>query len=244
MALLTVGLLANLLMLTLFARDAARLFVANFHLALENQNLVNNLNAEVSQRAPVIEERTHALRDSNMRMEREVIERKAAKHRSNIQYSLLCSVLDATPNLIFFKDYRNKNGCYLGCNEAFAHFVGRPKEQIVGHNDLWLFGCEEGGLLRDKDHKVLQADAPRTDGGWGSYPDGRRVLLSTLKTHFSDQDGNLLGVLGIGRDITEQKKTEQALKEQQQSLQHLAHHDPLNRLPNCLLLIDRLSKSI
>ncbi len=244
LALLTAGLLAYLLMLTVFARNANRLFVANVRLALENQNLVSDLNAEISQREKVIEERTLALSNSNVCLEHEVIERKAAEDRANIQYSVLCSVLDSTPDLIFFKDYRDKDGCYLGCNQAFALFVGRPVEQIIGHSDQQLFGQALGNSIRANDSKVMQADAPCNDEEWVSYPDGHRVLLSTLRTRFVDQDGRLFGVLGISRDITEQKRIEEALKEQQQSLQHLAHHDPLTGLPNRLLLIDRLTKSI
>lgn len=91
---------------------------------------------------------------------------------------------------------------------------------------------------------MLNACQTRINEEWVTYPGGRRVLLSTLKTPFYDTDDNVLGVLGVSRDITEQKKTEETLRQQERSLRHLAHHDPLTGLPNRLLFIDRLTQSI
>ena len=242
--LLTVAIGAYLLMLTLFARNSNRQLLETVRLAYKNQKLVEELHGEITQREQVIDERTRELSSSNTKLEREVSERKLAEKNAKIQYSLLRAVLDATPDLIFYKDYHDGSGTYLGGNRAFAEFVGRPMQEIIGRDDLMLFGPDLGGFFREKDRQMLEGGNPQENQEWVTYPNGERVLLSTLKTQFFDEDREVLGVLGVSRDITEQKKTEEKLRQQQQSLRHLAHHDPLTNLPNRLLLVDRLSQSV
>jgi diguanylate cyclase (GGDEF)-like protein len=93
------------------------------------------------------------------------------------------------------------------------------------------------------DEQALREGIHRYDR-WVSYPDGKRVLLSTLKTTFTDGEGNIRGVVAIARDTTELKKAEDNLRVQQSSMHHLAHHDTLTGLPNRLHLVDRLNKSV
>jgi diguanylate cyclase (GGDEF)-like protein/PAS domain S-box-containing protein len=242
--LINLALIVYLLMLTLFARNANKQFNAHVMLATQNRELVGQLNTEIERREEVINERTVELSRTNQELGKEVAERKKAEDLAKLQYSLLSSVLDSTPDLIFYKDYRHRDGCYLGSNEAFAAFVGKPREEIIGKHDLELFEPETGNFFRTHDREVLNANATRINEESVTYPDGRVVLLSTLKTPFYDTDDNVLGILGVSRDITEQKQAEEALRQQERSLRHLAHHDPLTGLPNRLLLIDRLSQSI
>lgn len=192
----------------------------------------------------VIRQRTEELWKSYQDLEGEVFERKKAEDNANIQYGLLRSVLNSTPDLIFYKDYRDKDGIYLGGNKAFAEFVGKPLEEILNKNDIQIFGEEDGSFFRGKDQEMLESKETRINEEWVNYPDGRHILLSTLKTPFYGEDNCVHGVLGISRDITEQKKVEEVLRQQERSLRHLAHHDALTGLPNRLLMIDRLNKSI
>jgi diguanylate cyclase (GGDEF)-like protein/PAS domain S-box-containing protein len=242
--LLSIALLAYLVMLTLFARNANRLFIDNAVLAVRNEGLITDLNDEIGRRESIIEQRTEDLTSANDDLSREVGERQRAERQANLQYSLLRSVLDATPDLIFYKDYRHGDGIYLGCNAAFEQFVDRSEAELIGRDDFAVFGPELGESFRSKDREMLETRQPRINEEWVTYPGGRRVLLNTLKTPIYDQDDQVLGVLGVSRDMTEKHETEQALRQQQQSLQHLAHHDTLTDLPNRLLLIDRLTQSL
>lgn len=76
---LAAALCIYLLMLTLFARNAGRLFESHVHLANANRDLVARLNAENERREEVIRERTEALRASNRALEAEVAERRRAE---------------------------------------------------------------------------------------------------------------------------------------------------------------------
>ncbi|NOR87021.1 MAG: EAL domain-containing protein [Bacteroidales bacterium] len=234
---LTISLYTYLIMLTLFSRNTGRQFLAQVTLAYENKELV-------SQREKVISERTEELGQTNDSLKKEVAIREQAENKQQIQYNLLRSVLDATPDLIFYKDYKDKDGKYIGSNEAFNQFVGRSPDNIIGKNDLQLLGDDIGSFSRSKDREVFEARETRINEEWVSYPDGRKVLLSTLRTPFYDSDNNIIGVLGVSRDMTVQKNIEEKLREKERSLRHLAHHDPLTELPNRLLMIDRLQQSI
>ena len=100
LVLLTIALVAYLIMLILFARNANHQFLETEHLGDKNRKLVEKLNEEVAQREQVIDERTAALSGSNAKLEREVSERKLAENNAKVQFGLLRAVLDATPDLI------------------------------------------------------------------------------------------------------------------------------------------------
>lgn len=116
--------------------------------------------------------------------------------------SLVHSILD----LIFYKDTQR---VYLGCNKAFELFVGKPASQIVGATDLDLFPREVAEVFRDKDQRMLDTGRPQSNEEWVDFPDGRRVLLDTLKTPFYGPDGLVRGLIGISRDITARFRAEQ-----------------------------------
>ncbi len=150
--------------------------------------------------------------------------------------ALLRSILDSTPDLIFFKD---SNGVYRGCNNAFAEFIGRPEAEIIGKTDFDLLDAETAAFFRDNDRKMLEQGQRRSNEEWVTYPDGRRLLLDTLKTPYYGPYDTALGVLGISRDITaryqadEELRLSQAMLEEAQRIARIGSWD-LNLLTNRL----------
>lgn len=115
----------------------------------------------------------------------------------------LRTLIDAIPDLIFYKDC---NRAYLGCNRAFEAFAGLTEKDLVGRTDLEIFSRDVADAFRDTDLTILSTEESRRNEEWIDYPDGRHVLLETLRTPFFDLDGEILGVVGVSRDITEQKR--------------------------------------
>lgn len=148
--------------------------------------------------------------------------------------TLLGSLLDSIPDLIFFKDV---SGIYLGCNPEFCRFVGKPRKAIVGASDDDLFDADTAEQFRLHDQQTMLKGQPQHNEEWVTYPDGSRRLLDTLKAPLRDAQGEVLGLLGVSRDITERKQAEEQIHQ-------LAFYDPLTRLPNRRLLLDRLAQAL
>ena len=81
----------------------------------------------------------------------------------------------------------------------------RPSFRLLW-SDTRLLRIRAGGLLSLKpDGEIRQI--------WITYPDGRKALIDTLKTPYWGPSGELIGVLGISRDITAQQEAVAALRE-------------------------------
>lgn len=133
---------------------------------------------------------------------------KNSEHENTRQLGLINSLLDSIPDIIFFKD---TEGVYLGCNPPFAAFAGKSKSEIIGQTDYDLFGKEIADVFRQYDLEMLNQKLPRHNEEWITYPDGRKMLIDTLKTPYWAGDGSLIGILGISRDITERKAAEERM---------------------------------
>lgn len=128
-------------------------------------------------------------------------------------YSLLENLLDSVPDLIF---YKNKKGIYLGCNQAFCDLVGESSiDNIVGMTDFDLFDKELAESLVQKDHLMLASGKQQQHEDSVTYPDGRKVLLSTLQTPYYDENKEIIGTIGISRNITATKELEEQFNQAQ-----------------------------
>jgi len=127
-----------------------------------------------------------ALKQRIRELETDDAEYKQAEEDLGRQAGLITSLLDSIPAMIFFKDV---NGVYLDCNHEFSTFVAKTREEIIGKTDYNLFDKEIADSFRDNDRKMLEMGKPRRNDEWVIYPDGRIVLLDTLKTPYTGPDG-------------------------------------------------------
>ena len=149
-------------------------------------------------------------------------ESQRAASQVKAQASLINSLLDSIPDLVFFKDL---DGTYQGCNPALAELLGRSREAIIGKTDYELFGPKVADDFRYHDQRMLDLGAPCRNQEWVTYPDGRQVLLDTLKTPYWGPDGQLIGMLGVSRDISERMQAEQALRDSERSYRNQFEHN-------------------
>ncbi|MBI1751615.1 MAG: PAS domain-containing protein [Acidobacteria bacterium] len=113
----------------------------------------------------------------------------------------LNTLIHAIPDLVWLKD---PQGVYLGCNRAFERLFGAPEAEIIGKTDYDFVDKELADFFRDQDRKAIAAGATRENKERVTLAEtGQEVVLETLKTPMYDGHGVLIGVLGIGRDITE-----------------------------------------
>lgn len=142
----------------------------------------------------------------------------------DIERTLLKSVLRTVPDLVWLK---NSEGIYLACNHEFELFFGATESEIIGKTDFDFVDAELAQFFRDHDLLALHANEPLTNEEWINYAnDGHRALLETTKVAMRDQQGKLIGVLGIGHDITERSRYEHELTTRDELLnnaQQVAH---------------------
>ena len=112
-------------------------------------------------------------------------------------------LLDAMPLNVYWKD---KNGRYLGCNLAQAHFFGlQNSAQLIGKTDLEVSGdIELAKIWMTNDQQVMNSGNPLlTEETAVSH--NKIVNGISCKIPFKDDSGNIAGMMGITFDISEQK---------------------------------------
>ena len=143
----------------------------------------------------------------------EVRDREGSPERDR---ALLQGLLDAIPDLIFYKDLEFR---YLGCNAAFLRYAGVSHEDLLGKDDFDLFTPDDATWYRSIDRRVIESGEPAAVEEWVPFPDGTRALYETVKTLVRDTDGQPLCLVGIARDITARKRAEEALQRVNETLE-------------------------
>lgn len=133
------------------------------------------------------------------------LDRQASEQALREQESLLRAVIDTATDSIFMKDTR---GRYRLINAACAKTIGKPVEEIVGKTDRELFPPETARRLMENDQRVLV-------GGTQHHFEavipsrGEPRTFSSIKTPHRDPQGNVIGLVGVSRDITDHKLLEE-----------------------------------
>ena len=145
---------------------------------------------------------------------RDITESRKVEEALRNSEARLHTLVLTIPDLIWLKD---ADGIYLSCNTMFERFFGAKESDIVGKTDYDFVDHELADFFRENDRKAVAAGRPTSNEEWITFADdGHRALLDTIKTPMYDARGTLIGVLGIGRDITERKRGEEALRESEQ----------------------------
>jgi diguanylate cyclase (GGDEF)-like protein/PAS domain S-box-containing protein len=166
---------------------------------------------------------------------RDITERRLLLDEIEQKQIHLQTLVHALPDLIWFKDAQ---GVYLTCNRRFEDLFGAHENHIAGKSDFHFMSPTLAEALQENDRVAMGAGVASVNEEWATFAsDGHRELLETTKIPIVHSDGHIIGVLGIGHDITLRKQMEQQVHE-------LAYYDSLTRLPNRRLLADRLMQSM
>lgn len=125
------------------------------------------------------------------------------------QSVLLRSFLDASPDLVY---YRNEDNEFSGCNRATELLTGKSEKQLVGLTPKDIYDPEIAAKVIETDEKVFRHNVSLTYEQWLVYPDGRKACFELRKVPFYDRIGKRHGLMGFGRDITERKRYQEALE--------------------------------
>jgi PAS domain S-box-containing protein len=134
----------------------------------------------------------------------------AAREEVQSQQAMLRTVIESSPDLI---GYRDTEGRFLGCNQAYADLVGLKSANVVGRTIEELFAPEAAARIRREDAEVLAADQEVRSETWFDYPDGKRMLLEFLRSPLRDHWGKVNGVLAVARDVTQRRQAEEEMRQ-------------------------------
>ncbi|MHC1690232.1 MAG: PAS domain-containing sensor histidine kinase [Bacteroidales bacterium] len=141
---------------------------------------------------------------------KQIVLRLAAEKALKSSETHLRTLVQTIPDLIWLKD---SNGVYITCNKQFEKFFGAKEVEIIGKTDYDFVDKELADSFRMNDKKAMEACGPSMNEEWIIFADGGdRALLETIKVPMTDDEGNLIGVLGISRDITQRKLAEDEIK--------------------------------
>ena len=161
---------------------AAGLFVILF-LFVKNRRITKNLEA-------IVEERTKELA---------------------LQTSTLMTIFESIPDLVFCKDIDLR---YTRCNKSFENHFGSLEKDLIGrtdHGDNMEVSDDMANSYHDIDRQVIREGRAITVEEVIPSVDGRMPIFETVKIPLM-QDGEVIGIMGIARDITERKAAEETIK--------------------------------
>ncbi|WP_340609646.1 aerobic respiration two-component sensor histidine kinase ArcB [Xenorhabdus bharatensis] len=173
-----------------------------------NQQLKDNitqLNQEISEREKA--EQAHLVLLDKLKLEME--HREKTQIELEQQSVLLRSFLDASPDLVY---YRNEDNEFSGCNRAMELLTGKSEKQLIGLTPTEVYDEEIANKVMETDEKVFRHNVSLTYEQWLVYPDGRKACFELRKVPFYDRIGKRHGLMGFGRDITERKRYQDALE--------------------------------
>ena len=120
------------------------------------------------------------------------------------------TLLENAPDFVYFKDHERRFVC---ASRPFEVLLGRSESEIVGRRDEDLFPPEVAVQTAEDDRRVIEEGISIVNRLEGTDdPDGRKVWVLTTKIPWRDVDGNVLGLFGISRDITDRVEAEDALR--------------------------------
>ena len=174
----------------------------------EQKRLENELEQTHEKTETTVWERTAELRMANDELRKEIAERQLVEEELRRTSVLLRAVTEGTTDAVFVKD---RAGRYLLFNEAAGRFVGRPPAEVIGKDDAELFDSASARRVMERDQRVMASGQATTEEEQLTAAGVSRTYLAT-KAPYRNAAGDVVGMIGISRDITDRKQVEEAVR--------------------------------
>ncbi len=145
----------------------------------------------------------------------DITERKRSEEALQNERLLLRTLIDNIPDSIYTKDLASRKTL---ANPADLHHMGASSEsEVLGKNDFDLYPKELAERFFADDQSVIQTGTPVINREEYIYDEkGRKRWLLSSKIPLRDRDNKIIGIVGIGHDITERRRMEEALRESEE----------------------------
>jgi len=168
----------------------------------------------------------------------DITERKRNGEALATEQRLLNSLITGTPDHVYFKDRESR---FVRINEAFARRNGLSSSSAaLGKTDFDIFGDQHARQAFEDEQRIMATGQPMIDKEEKEdWKDGRVTWVSSTKLPLRDDNGKIVGIMGISRDITGRKQTEETLARERNLLREM-----FDILPDYIYLKDEQSRFI
>jgi len=142
-------------------------------------------------------------------MEKKTTARVEAEQALRDSERLLQTLIDTIDGEIFVKD---KDGIYLYVNRAFGKVFNVDPAEVIGKDDYFVFSPQTAAMLQANDQRIM-AEKEVVNIEESTVLNGEPITYLTNKAPLFDDDGSVIGICGVGIDITPQKALEKALQD-------------------------------
>jgi PAS domain S-box-containing protein len=151
-------------------------------------------------------------------------ERKRMEEMLRQSQREVSTLLDSLPAYVFFKDSKS---VYMTGNRKFCDAVGFSKREIVRKTDYDFYSRDKAIKYRGDDARVLMTGEPLYVGEETVVESGRTVNVATRKVPLKNERGSVVGLIGVGFDITEIKQGQKALRESEERFRNVFTQSPI-----------------
>jgi PAS domain S-box-containing protein len=146
---------------------------------------------------------------------RDITNHKRAEETLEQKTRELETFINNIPHMAWLKD---SDSNFIVCNQKFGDTVGMDPEYLRSHSCAVCFGEETAMKFKEDDVKVMEGRKQITFEETIVDNDGKEICLETTKSPIFNATGSVVGIVGIGVDITERKQAEEREKQLQQEL--------------------------
>ncbi len=160
---------------------------------------------------------------------RDVTDQKKIQRALRESNTYLDAVINTLADPLFIKDRKHR---FVRVNNRFCLFTGHTRTELLGKTDYDFFGKEEADIFRSKDEEVFLTGHENENEESITDSKGITHSISTKKNLYTNASGEMF-IVGIIRDVTERKKTEESLQlalKKLNMLSSITRHDILNQL--------------
>ncbi|NJL63279.1 MAG: PAS domain S-box protein [Methylacidiphilales bacterium] len=163
----------------------------------------------------------------------DITKRKRAEEALQEQLDFLQVLIDTIPTPVY---YQNAQGLYVGCNKSFETALGLKKAIIIGSSTYEIIPKELADRYHQADMSLFKKPGVQTYESSMLYADGKQHDVIFYKATYAKVDGTLGGLVGVILDISDRKRTEEALR----VFFHAVSHDLRNPVLGTLMVLRNL----